>query len=403
MIEYVQRKDVNAYCWKRAPHAMDWRVTWEMRGRATERAYIICQRYNAMATVSQGLTALLLTSLSPLTTELLVPAMLYMGRDASEESVALYFSVIAILHLIHGAFMKKAGSTCMASYGCVVYAASSVAMARWKLAGGEFQMGRAAQAVGASACTVAGYGRIKERMRPRRHIPLLNSLRSLLLVLAPMASQAAVDRYGWRSVFSLMAILPLIALSLLLCESQERGGGGGERIRGGGGGGEREGGREGYDLRLFLTWTSADSLGFAAMIVWVAYAPFLVEEENGYLYGVTFLGSFFGPFLTYALPKKKRRNTLFVASSLLATASMLVEEKYTGMLLMNTFRSCSFTISQAEALLSSPAGGSPVQSLRMAAASAAILISISAPPERVMISFSAASSVCGALILLLQK
>ena len=371
---------------------------WEMRGRATERAYIIYSRCNAMTTVAQGLTALLLTSVSPLTTELLVPAMLFMGRDASEESVALYFAVIAILHMLHGVFMKKVGPAYMASYGCVVYAASSICIGRWQLAGESFQVGRAVQAVGASACTVAGFGRIKERMKPRRHIPLLNSLRSLLLVLAPMASQAAVDRYGWRSVFSLMAIMPLSALSLLLYESLTREGTGPRE--GGRGGGDRER----YNLSRFLAWTAADSLGFAAMIVWVAYAPFLVEEGNvnGYLYGLTFLGSFFGPFLTFLL-SKKRRKALFVASSFLSTASMFAEEKYTGMLLMNTFRSCSSSISQAEALLSSPVGGSPVQCLRMAAASAAILISISAPADIVMIAFSATSSVCGSLILLLLK
>ena len=318
--------------------------------------------------------SLLLTSTSPVVTEIFAPAM----RDALpalgmwvEGSVALYFGVMALVHLLHGAATARFGVDAIAAYGCVVFGAACASLATNDVAL-PFPVARGVQAVGASACMVAGFARVRTHLRPRRHLPLLNSARALLLVLTPMVGQAVTSAYGWRATFAVVAALPVLSVVLLLLPRTPPRTSDTEPMMI----------RTTTNARTFAAWVLADAFGFASMLLWVAYAPFLAPEDDGafgYWYGLTFLGSVFGPLCA----RSSKPRGVFALASLAGTVSAGValayaddaRVLYTGMTGFTFARALAATHAQAEALRTAPSaahGAGLLHSVRMVVAAATI-------------------------------
>ena len=306
-----------------------------------------------MRNVVQCGVSLILTSISPLATELFAPAMFGVGSDA-EGSTAVYFCIVACVHLAHGGLCERVGSAATAVYGCLVYASASAAVAAAssdRPASQVFDVLRGAQALGASACAVAGFARVRTHLSPRTHLPVINAARALLLVAAPMACQAAVNAYGWRAAFVLMTTTPLPAL-VGLCASRRDVPLSSQSVSST----DPDTPKKGTGaVRLVCV----EAFGFASALVWVTCAPRMTRERGedvqrfGYVYGLTFLGSVVGPLASRWCDV--RLPTL--AAALAACGGLVgddVASLYVCMLVFNACRACASTRAQAEVLHASP-------------------------------------------------
>lgn len=356
--------------------------------------------------MGSGAAALILTSVSPLTTELLAPAMTRAAQSVGymwvEGSTSLYFGVMSVLHLFHGALTGRVGVTAVAGYGCVVYALACLSVAQ--KTGPSFAVSRALQAVGASACSVSGFALIRSHLRPSVHIHVVNAARATLLIVAPMVAQTVVASGKWRDVFWCMLVPVLLALPIVLglgCIPRNNGAPHHRQVRTG----------RGYTL--FGVWVFVDALGFASMLVWVAYAPFVAAQTGadpaafGYLYGATFSGSVVGPLL--ALWMSPTLPVVLMASTIASVAACALwidvpSAMYTGMALSNLCRSFAASHVQSEVLRTGPVSpgltAGIAHSARMLVASAVIAIATTPRTSIVVMPVSGALSTAGVCVVL---
>ena len=294
------------------------------------------------------MTCFLFTSLSPFTMELMAPSIssIPFSTNSSlvEDSFSVYFGVLSIVHLVHGYAVSKVGAVGICLYGSLMYGSGSMVLASHDVNGIYFHFSRSLQAIGASACSVSGFCMIRSYLNPKIHLPLINLLRSATLVVAPMVGQSLVDLYGWHAPFTLMTFVPMIGL-ITLSLTKHVGDESKTNLN-----------RQSKNEKQLILWILGDSLGFSSLLVWVCYAPFIVKDTSsafGFLYGLSFVGSMFGPFLTYIFTNPKR---VCVTSSSLATLFTLflfqrhVSLIYIGMTIVNLFRSCSNTHAQSKIL-----------------------------------------------------
>ena len=131
-------------------------------------------------------SCVLFTSLSPFTMELIAPSVSSFSSTLTtslvEESFPVYFGVIALVHLAHGFLVSKAGTVVVCLYGSLMYGTGSMALASHDVTGIHFHLSRSLQAIGASACSVAGFAMIKTHLQPKLHLPIINLIRSLILL-----------------------------------------------------------------------------------------------------------------------------------------------------------------------------------------------------------------------------
>jgi len=246
-----------------------------------------------------------------------------------------------------------------------------------------------------------------------------------------MASQILIDwssspssPFLLLSFLSLLPLLPLAFLSLWFSspESGERNQPTEQEETGSTRGTSRGEGRvDGRDFLSFSVWVASDSLGFASLILWVAYAPFLLPPSPllsfGYAYGLTFVGSAIGSLLVLpsSSSSSRHRRILFVLSSLLSFVSSLRMSSSPPLpfpsflaltLLFLAFRSFSSNISQAEALCASPFSSAGLSSgvyhsSRLGTASLSVLTIASSllSPRKGIVLFSLLSSLVSLLSL----
>ena len=225
--------------------------------------------------------------ISPLTTEIFAPAMTSAAKSFNftivELSMSVYFLVMACLHLVHGYFVFKYGEFWIALYGLVLFI-SSCLLLLFSNESTLFIGIRGIQAVGSSACTVVGFAHIRSHLNPRIHIPIINAIRGVLLIIAPMMSELIINiMIEWRICFVILIWTGMVALILLrfVFASHMNGSKPHNMLK--------------FNTVEFVCWIVADAFSFSAVFIWICYAPFLLKISNfGYWYGLTFTGSVLG-------------------------------------------------------------------------------------------------------------
>ena len=289
--------------------------------------------------------ASILSCVGPLTTEVFAPAMRFVKRELSmqsiEESVSIFLAISAIFHILHGYFITKINFSCVCICALTLYTLGSFAIAC--AAPVPFLLLRLIQGLGASGCTVCGFACIRMYLRPKDHIPIVNFARSIVLILAPMISEFVVhaDMYHWRSSFFILAVTGLVGMMFTVCVLHQQ---------------------PAYTLTSanqnntyrFAIWCLIDACGFSAMFIWIAYAPFLRNTANfGYFYGLTFVGSAVGSLLAkYFNPKPAviTGNLIVILMSILCMFYVEEDAIFIFMTCSNCARALSGAHAQSQSL-----------------------------------------------------
>lgn len=331
---------------------------------------------------------ILLVSISPLTTEIISPSVVqaydYSGFDLQMGNI-LYFAVLALLHLCTGFVVKKIGILCGSVIGSLFYSAASLLLF-FPVTTVEFQTLRMIQAVGSSFCSVSGFAAVRLFFAQdvRGSISFLNTCRAILLVLGPAASELVLAySAAWRSIFLLLFSLGFLCLCANLCilmcikiKSQQ------PFVH------APSSSASESDLAPIICLITGDAFGFAALIVWVAQAPFLAPIRHfGYIYAMTFLGSILGPCFTKRFGKRYILRASFMAMVCgLSGMQNNLWILFVAMTFFNFFRSFVSTVAQGELLGSRFSTFKIVaqlsgilHSMRMACASVILLCSIWIP------------------------
>lgn len=320
--------------------------------------------------------AIILVCISPLTTEVFAPAMTSAAKmfniEIVELSVSVYFLVMACLHLINGYFVYKYGEFCTALYGIILFIISC----SFLLFSNESKLFigiRGFQAIGSSACTVVGFAHIRSHLNPRVHIPITNTIRGVLLIIAPMTSEFVINIMNeWQICFIILIGLGIVALILLKFAFASEGNKSIQHniLK--------------YDTRKFICWIVADAFSFSAVFMWICYAPFFCNTSNfGYWYGLTFTGSVIGSVAS----KWFHANDGFLFGSLLMIAMTCISLLFSSnasiificMSILNLGRGIAASHAQTQALITgkpykyiNPSG--ILHSVRMVVTSACITI-----------------------------
>jgi len=329
----------------------------------------------------------LLISVAPMTTEAFVPAMPLATAQLSfgtvEGSVSMFLAIGATGHLAHGWLISRKGVLPVSLYALCVYAAGSTIV--W--AGASFWAGRAMQSLGASGCTVAGFSLLKESGDVRKVVPRAHFARALVLVAVPMASEAISSRMGWKACFGALAACGFIGVCLVVAEWPKRKKAHSHSAKGG------------YEPIKYALWVATDACSFASMFLWIAFAPFLVGDVEGfgYWYGCTFLGSALGSLLamrTSPLAGTLGSQALMACMAIVAAAAPWRAWVFVWMALLNCARGVTAAHAQAKSLAFGPntpgyAAG-VLNSARLAVTSLAVLWAIYSPTWALIVGFALA-------------
>lgn len=232
-----------------------------------------------------------LIALSPMTSEVLAPVMTdsFVELHVFVLSTSVYFLVMAILHVVHGMCVNVFGSVTTGLYGTMVYTIASGALIRTTTPG-AFLVFRAMQSVGASACTVVGFVRTREKLIPTRDVPYSNACRSALLIVAPMMSQGLFELGGWCMPFLVLACYGGVSFGLIVVNARRRTPPPTQSTVL-----ATNNNSTGTSFAHLALWGVCDSSGFATMLLWVVYAPVVSYTQHfGVWYGLTFVGSAVG-------------------------------------------------------------------------------------------------------------
>lgn len=331
--------------------------------------------------------------MAPTTTEMFAPAMRSaaqeMSRDDVEWSTALFLAVSVPSHFVHGLLVSRVGERyiyAFVAYALLVYIGSCWAIFEDAC---PFMMARMLQSVGASGCTVVGFALIRIKLLGRNGVARVNTARALTLVVVPMCSETVVDAWNWRGSFLAMAalgIMGLICTSTVACKDTKPQHTPGLATQ------SRRGCVE------FVMWVLSETFGFAAMFVWISYAPFL-EFRNGfgYAYGVTFLGSALGSFLAAYTRPMRGFLVATAAMSLTVIACMAGGfSAFVWMFLFNTGRGIASAHAQTGVLRHGSSAGTAsgiMHAMRTTTAALAVLIGLYVPPWLLMLALTISSAV----------
>lgn len=370
-------------------------------------------------------TLVLLASMSPLTAEVFSPSVRKVTGYSDVElqaSNVLYFGALSLLHLCTGLAVKHAGVVYGAVLGSCVHSCASLLLFVDPRSAVGFEALRVLQAVGSSFCSVSGFAAVRTFFAEdvRGSLSFVNTCRAIFLVVGPMASELAVTHSAnWRGSFLVLFCISALCLgfsvwtcAVLRPDSSPRGAAG-EAVAvprsEDPDSSERDGPCNSQRARALLLM-GGDALGFAALIVWVAQAPFLAPVDHfGVVYGLTFVGSALGPCWTRRLGK-----TYAGSASLLATLAGWIGSAtpsnrpalFAGMTAFNFFRSFASTVAQGELLLLGLGGtgahgrknagqlSGALHSLRMACSSVVLVGAIWLPAWACLGLCNVASTAC---------
>lgn len=335
----------------------------------------------------------LLTSLSPITTEMFAPAMPYAAEELQvwdvEGSVAIFMIVSAFFHILYGYLVHYTRAMPVAVFGLLVYASASLLLWGQPLCDAcgtyVFHALRAFQGLGGAACSVAGFALLRNHLNVRIYVPRVNSARGMMLVGIPMVSEVIVAHWTWRECFLFLSFIGFLALAMTMWEHA------------------RPSTANPYRTVLFqpvayTVWIVSDAFSFASMFLWVSYASFLNHTPGfGYWYGLTFLGGACGSLVAARFPSL----CAFVVSQLcmlglvfLCTLLPDTTGVFVSMTAFNFFRAVAAVHAQTAALTCGPSSGKAsgfMYGVRMLVTSSAVALGLREDPWVLMVGYASVS------------
>lgn len=344
------------------------------------------------------LSTSILSSMTPVLIESFASGMWYAERELGggvREGTLFHLLTLACLHLVHGALVQWVGDRNVAYEGLLLLMVFTYPILLQAVPPGLEQtkstllVERAGQAFACSACTVASLSRLKGF--PLESVSFVNVSRSVLLVLSPLVGQLFLTAgVGWRFTFSFPFLLAGLGVVCLCAEDVREEGT--QPLR-------REEGGDRVEVTLLLSWSMAESLGFASLFCWVGLGSFSGSLGSiplfGVWYGLTFVGSAVGSFLSPRLRCELTPPTLYLLSSSLSSLSLLPllllppsslgrADPFVCMGLFNLGRGLSSPLAQKEVMRLAPASRKGIvsgcfHSLRMLVAASLFSIGLFFP------------------------
>ncbi|MBB6487236.1 CmlA/FloR family chloramphenicol efflux MFS transporter [Rhizobium lusitanum] len=143
-----------------------------------------------------------------------MPGILNTSASVIQLTLSGYMIVLGAGQIIFGPISDRVGRRPVLILGAILFAAASVGAACASTAG-IFVLCRLLQASGASAVLVATFATVRDVYADREEGAVIYSafgaILSFVPALGPIAGAVIADRFGWRAIFVLLALLALAA------------------------------------------------------------------------------------------------------------------------------------------------------------------------------------------------
>ncbi|GAC1043321.1 CmlA/FloR family chloramphenicol efflux MFS transporter [Rhizobium sp. No.120] len=206
-----------------------------------------------------------------------MPGILNTTSAVIQLTLSLYMIMLGLGQIVFGPLSDRIGRRPVLLFGAALFAAASLGAA---LSWGApvFVLCRLLQAIGASAALVATFATVRDVYgnRPEQAIiyATFGSILSFVPALGPIAGAMIAERFGWRAIFILLALLALAATFHAMARWHET----------------RPQGSTGpcrpilpiFKSRSFWTYTLAFSAGMGTFFVFFSIAPRVLIGRAGY-------------------------------------------------------------------------------------------------------------------------
>jgi len=232
----------------------------------------------------------LLTSFGPLSVDLYLPSMPFIGRalDAPpaqvQLTVTLYLAGYAIGQFIYGPISDRLGRTPILISSFVIYVAAALVC----LLAPTIEVlisARVVQALGVSGALVVARAVVRdlyEGVRAGHQLSKMSMLMGLAPIIGPLVGGTLQTFFGWRANFAFLAVIGTVTGFLVWRFLPET-----------------RAGRAGAPLTdllrsyrriarhpAFLTNTAVGAIGFSGLFAWIVASPFVLQE----LFGLSAIG-----------------------------------------------------------------------------------------------------------------
>ncbi|OEC95449.1 MULTISPECIES: CmlA/FloR family chloramphenicol efflux MFS transporter [unclassified Rhizobium] len=206
-----------------------------------------------------------------------MPGILNTTPAVIQLTLSLYMIMLGLGQVVFGPLSDRIGRRPVLLSGALVFAASSFGAAlAWSAP--IFVLCRLLQAIGASAALVATFATVRDVYgnRPEQAIiyATFGSILSFVPALGPIAGAMIADRFGWRAIFTVLAMLTLLASLHAIVKWHE--------TCPEGAAGPRRSIWPIFKSRSFWTYTLAFSAGMGTFFVFFSTAPRVLIGRAGY-------------------------------------------------------------------------------------------------------------------------
>lgn len=206
-----------------------------------------------------------------------MPGILNTTPAVIQLTLSLYMIMLGLGQVVFGPLSDRIGRRPVLLSGAVLFAVASLGAA---LSWGApiFVLCRLLQAIGASAALVATFATVRDVYgnRPEQAIiyATFGSILSFVPALGPIAGAMIADRFGWRAIFMVLAMLTLLASLHAIVKWHE--------TCPEGAAGPRRSIWPIFKSRSFWTYTLAFSAGMGTFFVFFSTAPRVLIGRAGY-------------------------------------------------------------------------------------------------------------------------
>lgn len=143
-----------------------------------------------------------------------MPGILNTTPSVIQLTLSLYMIMLGVGQVVFGPISDRIGRRPVLLFGAILFAATSFAAA-WSTTAIGFVICRLLQAIGASATLVATFATVRDVYADRPEGAVIygafGAILSFVPALGPIAGAVIADRFGWRAIFILLALLAVAA------------------------------------------------------------------------------------------------------------------------------------------------------------------------------------------------